>query len=125
MKIIVFDTETVGCNTQTLLNVGYAIVDINEQSGEMRKICCAKDYIVSDLIKNKMLMLNDMFVGAERSKYIRLPHGRASVSDKKVKLAMSIDLDEADIIPSLTLVNESRVASDFVESYFDTDFTIE
>ena len=61
----------------------------------------------------------------ERSKYIRLPHGRASVSDKKVKLTMSIDLDEADIIPSLTLMNESRVASDFVESYFDTDFTIE
>ena len=66
LKIIVFDTETVGCNTQTLLNVGYAIVDINEQSGEVRKICCAKDYIVSDLIKNKMLMLNDMFVGAEK-----------------------------------------------------------
>lgn len=55
-----------------------------------------------------------------RSKYIRLPHGRATVNDKRVSLTMSIDLDEADIIPSLAITDESREASNFVENYLDT-----
>ena len=56
---------------------------------------------------------------SERSKYIRLPHGRATVSDQKVRLSMTIDLDEADIIPALALMDESREAGNFVERYFD------
>lgn len=65
MNIVVFDTETVGCNTQTLLNVGYEIVKLDLQTAEV-KVLCAKDYLVSDLISNEMLMLNDMFVGADK-----------------------------------------------------------
>ena len=65
MNIIVFDTETVGVKTQSLLNVGYKIVDINPSTAECRELC-KRDYIVRDLYKNEMLMLNDMFVGEEK-----------------------------------------------------------
>ncbi len=66
MTAIVFDTETVGIKTQTLLNVGYKIVDINPSTAEVTKTYVNRDYIVRDLINNEMLMLNDAFVGAEK-----------------------------------------------------------
>lgn len=55
-------------------------------------------------------------------KYIRLRHGRASVNQKRVRLALNIALDEADITPADVLIAESRQASDFVDRVFDTDF---
>ena len=55
-------------------------------------------------------------------KYIRLRHGRASVNQKRVRLALNIALDEADITPADILMDESRQASDFVDRVFDTDF---
>ena len=78
MNVIVFDTETVGVKTQTLLNVGYTIVDINIQEGTAYKLA-ERDYLVTDLINNKLLMLNDMFVGEEKyDKYLQL------LADKKI-----------------------------------------
>ena len=55
-------------------------------------------------------------------KYIRLRHGRASVDQNRVRLALSISLDEADITPADVLIDESRQASDFVDRVFDTEF---
>lgn len=55
-------------------------------------------------------------------KYIRLRHGRASVNQKRVRLALNIALDEADITPADVLIAESRQASDFVDRVFDTNF---
>ena len=55
-------------------------------------------------------------------KYIRLRHGRASVNQKRVRLALNIALDEADITPADILMDESRQASDFVDRVFDTEF---
>ena len=56
------------------------------------------------------------------SKYIKLPHGRASVGDSHVRLTLRIALDETDITPADILMDESRQASDFVDRVFDTDF---
>ena len=53
---------------------------------------------------------------------IRLRHGRASVDPKRVRLALNISLDEADITPADILMDESRQASDFVDRVFDTEF---
>lgn len=55
-------------------------------------------------------------------KYIRLRHGRASVNQKRVRLALNIALDETDITPADVLIAESRQASDFVDRVFDTEF---
>lgn len=49
------------------------------------------------------------------SRYIRLRHGRATVSEKRVCLSLRINLDESDIIPSEAIETESRQASDFVD----------
>ena len=56
------------------------------------------------------------------SKYIKLPHGRASVGDSHVRLTLRIALDEADIVPADAIMDESRQASDFVDRVFDTEF---
>lgn len=53
------------------------------------------------------------------AKFIRLPHGRASVGEKQVRLTLRIDVDEADIVPADVLLDESRQASDFVDRVFD------
>ena len=55
-------------------------------------------------------------------KYIRLRHGRASVDQNRVRLALNISLDEADITPADVLIAESRQASDFVDRVFDAEF---
>ena len=65
MKCVVFDTETVGVITQDLLNVGYKIIDLNPATGEYITLV-KRDYIVADLYNNVPLMINDMFVGAEK-----------------------------------------------------------
>ncbi|MCD7924106.1 hypothetical protein [Phocaeicola sp.] len=51
---------------------------------------------------------------AAGSKFIKLPHGRASVSEKQVRLTLSIDPEEADIDPAEAIDAESRQAGDFV-----------
>lgn len=65
MKVIVFDTETVGKVSQDLLNVGYKIIDINIQHGDGITLV-ERDYLVRSLIDNKVYMLNDDFVGVNK-----------------------------------------------------------
>lgn len=55
------------------------------------------------------------------NKYIKLPHGRASVGDSHVRLTLRIALDEADIVPADAIMDESRQASDFVDRVFDAE----
>lgn len=52
---------------------------------------------------------------AER-KYIKLPHGRASIDDKSVRLSLNIALDEMNVRPNIAILDESLKASDFVNS---------
>ena len=53
--------------------------------------------------------------GGER-KYIKLPHGRASINNDSVRLSLNIGLDEANIHPGLAILDESLKASDFVNN---------
>ena len=70
MKVIVFDTETIGKVSQDLLNVGYKIIDINIQQ-LIYDLMVERDYLVRDLINNEIYCINDDFVGLEKySKYI-------------------------------------------------------
>lgn len=52
-------------------------------------------------------------------KYIKLAHGRASVTDERVSLTLRIKTDETGIIPSEAILGESRKASEFVYDVFD------
>lgn len=65
MNILIFDTETVGMQTQTLLNVGYKIIDLDLDT-HTAKTLCARDYVIRKHFLNDMLMINDKFVGAEK-----------------------------------------------------------
>ena len=65
MKIIVFDTETIGKVNQDLLNVGYKIIDLNIQTAEA-KVLCERDYLVRALIDNEVYCINDDFVGMQK-----------------------------------------------------------
>lgn len=57
---------------------------------------------------------------APGTKYIKLRHGRASVGSERVRLTLNIALDEAGIVPSDAIADESRQASDFVDNALDT-----
>ena len=65
MKIIVFDTETIGKVNQDLLNVGYKIIDLNIQAAD-GKVLCERDYLVRSLIDNEVYCINDDYVGAAK-----------------------------------------------------------
>ena len=64
-NILIFDTETIGKVTQDLINVGYQVVEIDTASGQI-KVLQARDYLVGDLIRNKIFCLNDDFVGVKK-----------------------------------------------------------
>lgn len=49
------------------------------------------------------------------TKYIKLPHGRVSVGQEKVRMTLCVGLMEANIIPAQAIVDESHQASDFVD----------
>ena len=53
------------------------------------------------------------------TKYMRLPHGRVTVTDEDVRMRISISVDEASIVPSQIILDESGRASDFVDVMFD------
>ena len=53
------------------------------------------------------------------SLYMKLPHGRASVSKKNVRLSLVVNLDEADILPAQAIEEESRQAAGFVDEMLD------
>ena len=48
------------------------------------------------------------------TKYIKLAHGRASVTNERVNLTLRIDRTETDIVPYEVIDTESCQASDFV-----------
>ena len=78
MRVIVFDTETVGKVSQALLNVGYQILDIDIQNATA-KVLQKRNFLVGSLFKNEMLMLNDDFVGAKKYGFYK-----AMLDDKKI-----------------------------------------
>ena len=49
------------------------------------------------------------------TKYIKLPHGRVSVGQEKVRMTLCVGLMEANIVPAQVIVDESCQASDFVD----------
>lgn len=53
------------------------------------------------------------------TKYMKLPHGRVTVTDENVRMRLSISANEANIIPSQIILDESGRASDFVDIMFD------
>ena len=53
------------------------------------------------------------------TRYMKLPHGRVTVSDENVRMRININMDEAGIIPSQIILDESEQASDFVDVMFD------
>ena len=48
------------------------------------------------------------------TRYIKLAHGRASVTENRVSLTLRIDRRETDVVPYEVIDVESQVASDFV-----------
>lgn len=51
----------------------------------------------------------------EMRKYIKLPHGRASVGLENVRLHLCVDLEETDVMPSSVILSESAKASTFID----------
>ena len=100
MNVVVFDTETAGVKTQTLLNVGYRVIDINIQKGTADTLI-SRDYLVSDIINNKMFMINDMFVGEEKyTKYMQLLEKKQIIkrSIKQIFTTLSNDLKKYNVL---------------------------
>ncbi len=97
---IIFDTETVGMKTQTLLNVGYKIVDINIQAGTAQ-VLQQRDYVVGELIKNRLFMINDMFVGEDKlAKYDYLLENKKIISRtiKQIFKTMANDIAKYKVL---------------------------
>ena len=53
------------------------------------------------------------------TKYMKLPHGRVTVTDENVRMRLCINADEAHVVPSQIILDESEQASDFVDVMFD------
>ena len=47
--------------------------------------------------------------------YIRLPHGKASVQQEVVRMTLKISLAEADVVPAVSIIDESALAATFVD----------
>ena len=59
---------------------------------------------------------------ASRREYRKLPHGRVSLSSESLRLTLNIGLDETGICPSQILVEESEMASYYVNRMFVGNF---
>lgn len=96
MNVIVFDTETAGCKTQSLLNVGYMIVDLDVTTFTY-KTKVKRDYLVKDVYRNTMWLLNDMFVGEEKLAQLsnnELHRGALVRTEKQIFEQMGRDIDK-------------------------------
>lgn len=51
---------------------------------------------------------------APETRYIRLPHGRVSLTEERVNLTLRIDRRETDIVPHRAIESEATQAADFV-----------
>ena len=99
MNCLVFDTETVGVITQDLLNVGYKIINVNPATGEYETLV-KRDYLVADLYNNVPLMMNDMFVGAEKyGKYTALLERKQIIKHSIQKIFSILENDIARYKP--------------------------
>ena len=99
MNVIVFDTETAGCCTQTLLNIGYCIADINLTTFKYR-ILKGRDYLIGQHYKNRIWLLNDMFVKAEKlAKFdLNVENGSAILrTEKQIFEQMARDIDRYQV----------------------------
>lgn len=99
MNIMVFDTETAGCCTQTLLNIGYIIVDLDLTTFKY-KILKGRDYLIGQHYRNRIWLLNDMFVKAEKlAKFdTNVENGSAILrTEKQIFEQMSRDIDRYGI----------------------------
>lgn len=95
MNIIVFDTETAGVKTQSLLNVGYMIVDLDLRTFTYRTKV-ARDYLMRDVYRNTMWLRNDMFVGDDKLAIMgnNVAHkGTIERTEKQVFEQMARDID--------------------------------
>lgn len=95
MNIIVFDTETAGVKTQSLLNVGYMIVDLDLTTFTYRTKV-KRDYLMRDVYNNTMWMRNDMFVGDDKMAVMahNIAHKGAILrTEKQVFEQLARDLD--------------------------------
>lgn len=59
--------------------------------------------------------------GRKDEKFIKLPHGRASVGEDHVRLTLVLDRKETGLVPSEAILDESRWASDFVVAEMEED----
>lgn len=48
--------------------------------------------------------------------HIRLPHGRASVTEENVRLTLKISLDESGVSPTAAIIDEGAQAATFVDA---------
>ena len=99
MNIIVFDTETAGCCTQTLLNVGYVVVNINVRTFNYR-IWKGRDYLIRQHYQNRLWLLNDMFVKAEKlCKFDTNVENNSAIlrTEKQIFEQMARDIDKYHI----------------------------
>ena len=95
MNIIVFDTETAGIKTQSLLNVGYTIVDL-DLSTFTYHTKVKRDYLMRDVYRNKMWLINDMFVGESKLTtfaYNEEHKGAIQRTERQVFEQMARDID--------------------------------
>lgn len=95
MNIMVFDTETAGCCTQTLLNIGYCIADVDLTTFKYH-ILKGRDYLIGKHYKNRIWLLNDMFVKAEKlAKFdLNVENGSAILrTEKQIFEQMARDID--------------------------------
>ena len=95
VNIIVFDTETAGVKTQSLLNVGYMIVNLN-LTDFTYKTKVKRDYLMRDVYNNTMWLRNDMFVGDKKLAVMRhnIEHKGAILrTEKQVFEQLARDLD--------------------------------
>lgn len=100
MNIIVFDTETAGMITQSLLNVGYEVIDLNIQKGTYETLI-RRDYLVSEVFNCELFMLNDSFVGkAKYDKYKQLLAEKAIIkrTPKQIFETMANDIAKYKVL---------------------------
>lgn len=100
MNILVFDTETAGMTTQTLLNVGYKIIDLNIQKGNYNTLI-ERDYLIGEVYNNELFMLNDAFVGAEKyEKYRQLLAQKKTIkrTPKQIFTTMVNDIEKYKVL---------------------------
>ena len=53
----------------------------------------------------------------EERRYIRLPHGTASVDTRHARLSLAINLGETGIIPTAAIISESARACTFIDNF--------